>query len=68
MNKTIKILSYIGKISGAVASVASYADALPPKWQGLGLLIIGISSILKDTVNRLGDLLDDGKSNDSFKP
>lgn len=68
MATTIKILSLIGKISGIFASVASYNEMLPPKWQPIGLIIVGISSILKDTVNRVGDLLDDGKANDSFKP
>jgi hypothetical protein len=33
-----------------------------------GLIVFAAASFLKDTVNRVGDLLDDGKSNDSFKP
>jgi len=33
----------------------------------VGLAIFAISSLLKDAVNRLGDLANDGKPNDSFK-
>ena len=33
----------------------------------LGVLIFAAASILKDSVNRIGDLLDDGKPNQSFK-
>jgi hypothetical protein len=31
-------------------------------------LIFAGASILKDVINRIGDLADDGKANDSFKP
>ena len=30
--------------------------------------ILPAASLLKDAVNHLGDLADDGKPNDSFKP
>ena len=33
----------------------------------IGLVILAVSSFLKDAVNRMGDLADDGKPNDSFK-
>jgi hypothetical protein len=33
----------------------------------LGVLIFAAASLLKDSVNRIGDLLDDGKPNQSFK-
>jgi hypothetical protein len=31
------------------------------------VVIFAAASLLKDTVNRIGDLLDDGKVNQSFK-
>jgi len=31
-----------------------------------GLIIFAVASILKDGVNRLGDIFDDGRPNDSF--
>ena len=33
----------------------------------VGLTVFAVSSFLKDAVNRMGDLADDGKPNDSFK-
>jgi hypothetical protein len=32
----------------------------------LGIIIFAAASILKDTTNRTGDIVDDGKSNQSF--
>lgn len=64
--KTLKIISYVGKLAGIVASGAAYADKLPDKWAGIGIIVFGISSVLKDSVNRIGDILDDGKENGSF--
>lgn len=32
-----------------------------------GMIVFAAASILKDVVNRVGDILDDGKPNDSFK-
>ena len=31
-----------------------------------GIVIFAAASILKDTTNRIGDIVDDGKSNQSF--
>jgi hypothetical protein len=33
----------------------------------LGVLVFAAASLLKDTVNRIGDLVDDGVPNSSFK-
>lgn len=62
MQTTLKILSWIGKVLGLVTTV----DITPmqPKW---GPVIFFAASLLKDTVNRVGDFLDDGKSNESWK-
>ena len=62
--KALKILSYLGKIAGVITAL----DAIPFADPKLGILIFAAASILKDTVNRVGDLLDDGQPNGSFKP
>ena len=60
--KTLRILSYIGKVSGFVAALGSipFVDAK------LGIVIFAAASILEDTTDRIGDIIDDGKSNQSF--
>ena len=60
--KTIRILSFIGKAAGLAITVVAPFSAAP-----VGLTIFAVSSFLKDAVNRIGDLADDGKPNDSFK-
>ena len=42
-------------------------NAIPFVDPRLGVFIFAAASILKDAVNRIGDLLDDGKANSSFK-
>jgi hypothetical protein len=61
--KVIKYLSYLGKLAGFVAAL----DTLPFVDPVLGVVIFAAASLLKDTVNRIGDLFDDGKVNQSFK-
>ncbi len=61
--KTIRIVSFLGKTAGLVLTLAGPFSGTP-----VGLTVFAVSSFLKDAVNRLGDLADDGKSNDSFKP
>ena len=60
--KTLKILSLIGKVAGVALTVAA-----PFGNTRIGLYIFAGASILKDVVNRVGDLVDDGKENQSFK-
>jgi|GEM_PF-3677560 len=38
-----------------------------PSGTPVGLTFFAVSSFLKDAVNRLGDLADDGQPNDAFK-
>lgn len=64
MSKTIKILSLAGKLLGGVCAMNVIPGVSPEK----GVLIFLIASILKDAVNRIGDYLDDGQQNNSFKP
>ena len=61
--KILKWLSLIGKLVG-LASATGTLSFLPEKY---ALPIFAAASILKDTVNRIGDYLDDGKENQSFK-
>ena len=59
----IKILSLVGKVAGVVSGF-NVIPFIPPQY---GIFIFAGASILKDVVNRVGDLVDDGKQNDSFK-
>ena len=61
--KALKYLSYVGKLAGFIAAL----NGLPFVDPTVGVVIFAAASILKDTVNRVGDLLDDGKANQSFK-
>ena len=42
-------------------------NGIPFADPSVGVIIFAAASLLKDTVNRIGDLLDDGKPNQSFK-
>jgi hypothetical protein len=61
--KAIKYLSLVGKIAGLV-SVLNVVPFVDPT---VGVIVFATASLLKDTVNRIGDLLDDGQPNSSFK-
>jgi hypothetical protein len=61
-SKLIKALSFVGKIAGVgLLLVAPFEN------HAIGIYVFAGASILKDMVNRFGDLLDDGKVNQSFK-
>lgn len=60
--KALKYLSYVGKVAGFVSAL----NVIPFVDPAVGVVIFAAASILKDTVNRIGDLLDDGKANKSF--
>lgn len=60
--KIIRLLSFFGKAAGLLLVIASPVEATPA-----GLIVFAAASFLKDAVNRFGDILDDGKPNDSFK-
>jgi hypothetical protein len=60
---TLKILSFVGKFAGFVTALHA-VPYIPPE---VGLYIFAGASLLKDAVNRFGDLVDDGKENQSFK-
>jgi hypothetical protein len=60
---TLKYLSLAGKIAGFISAL----NAIPFVDPKIGVIVFAAASILKDSVNRIGDLLDDGKPNQSFK-
>ena len=61
--KALKYLSYVGKLAGFVSAL----NVIPFVDPQAGVLIFAAASLLKDTANRIGDLLDDGKPNQSFR-
>jgi hypothetical protein len=61
--KALKYISLVGKLAGFVSAL-NVIPFVDPK---LGVLIFAAASILKDSANRIGDLLDDGQPNQSFK-
>jgi len=62
MTTIIKILTLAAKIFGVVVMIDW--TTFSPKW---GVAIFMIASIAKDTINRIGDYLDDKLLNNSFK-
>ncbi len=61
--KSLKYLSLAGKIAGLVSAL-NVIPFVDPK---IGIIVFAVASLLKDTVNRIGDLVDDGQPNQSFK-
>jgi hypothetical protein len=61
--KALKYLSYVGKLAGFVSAL----NVIPFVDPQTGVIIFAAASLLKDSVNRIGDLLDDGKLNQSFR-
>jgi len=57
MQTTLLVLSYIAKSAGFVATL----NAIPGVAPSTGVVIFFIASLLKDTINRIGDFLDNGK-------
>ena len=60
--KALKYLSFVGKIAGLVSAI----NVIPFVDPAIGVIVFAAASLLKDAVNRIGDLLDDGKQNASF--
>jgi len=60
--KALKYLSFAGKLAGFVSAL----QVIPFVDPQVGIVIFAAASLLKDSVNRLGDILDDGKPNKSF--
>ena len=58
MSNTLLILSYVAKAAGFVATL----NVIPYVAPSTGVIIFFVASLLKDTVDRIGDFLDNGKS------
>ena len=61
--KALKYLSFAGKLAGFVSAL----KVIPFIDPTIGVIVFAAASILKDAVNRIGDLLDDGRPNSSFE-
>ena len=61
--KAVKYITYFGKLAGFVSA----RNVIPFVDPAIGVLVFAAASLLKDTVNRIGDLVDDGLPNKSFK-
>jgi hypothetical protein len=59
MQNILLILSYVGKAAGFVATL----NTIPFVSPSTGIVIFFIASLLKDTINRIGDFLDNGRVN-----
>jgi hypothetical protein len=59
--KALKYLTYVGELAGFVSAL----NVIPFVDPALGVLVFAAASLLKDTVNRISDLLDDGLPNQS---
>lgn len=60
----LNILSWVGKVVGLVSALNSIPGVSPE----VGMYIFFVASLIKDTVNRIADFLDDGLVNDSINP
>jgi hypothetical protein len=58
MTNLLLVLSFIAKAAGFVATL----NAIPGIPPSEGVIIFFIASLVKDSVNRIGDFLDHGKS------
>ena len=65
MNKA-NVLKWLSLAAKGIALVVGLG-AIPFVDPKVGVVIFAAASIAKDVVNRVGDLLDDGIQNDSFK-
>lgn len=61
--KALKYLSLVGKLAGFVSAI----NVIPFVDPAVGVIVFAAASLLKDSVNRIGDLVDDGLPNKSFK-
>ena len=58
MTNALLILSFVTKAAGFIAAL----NAIPGVSPSEGVIVFFIASLVKDTVNRIGDFLDHGKS------
>lgn len=63
----LKWLSLILKGLSVLTGLAAYNSMIPEKWMPIAAIVFAAASLLKDTVTRVGDLIDNGKEDGSFK-
>jgi len=61
--KKLKQLSFVGKLAGFVFAL----NVIPFVDPAVGVVIVAAAALLKNTVNGIGDLLDNGQPNESFR-
>lgn len=61
--EALKYLSFVGKLAGFVSAL-NVIPFVDPK---VGVIVFAAASILKDAVNRIADLPDDGQPNRGFR-
>jgi hypothetical protein len=61
--KALKYLSFVGKLTGLVSAL----NVIPFVDPAVSGVIFSVASLPKNTVNRIGNLLDDSQPNQSFK-
>jgi hypothetical protein len=66
--KTMLVLMKVVRALSAVTALGTVAEVLPPKVGNWAIVAFVVVTALKDFLIKLGDVLDDGKSNQSFKP
>lgn len=62
MSTTLKIIAWAAKIFGLVGTLTAIPGVSPK----IAIVIFFAASILKDTLNRVGDFLDNGVVDGSF--
>lgn len=69
MNPTLlRVLTAICAAATAAASTGAYVQMLPAKYAALAGIALGVVLALKEIAVIVGDVADDGKRNNSFKP
>lgn len=63
-DKALSLLTTAGKVLGFVTGIGA-VPFVPPQ---TGLLIFAGASTLKEVVKFIGDIIDNGKKDDSFNP
>lgn len=68
MNSTgLKVITIVIKLLSIATAASAYADLIPAKWLPVAGIIFAVASTFKDAFTKLGDVLDDGQQNGSFK-
>lgn len=68
MNSTaLKVITISLKVASIIAGLVAYNDIIPAKFAAIATVVFAVASTAKDALTKLGDLLDDGQANQSFK-